>query len=152
MSQHWIDIPFRLGAAAGLALLLAGCGGGGGQPAKPPAPAAAAQSSTPEPAPADFEPDLEAGKRVFTSVCITCHGPDGRGIPKTGADLVHSKFVREHTDEELVAYVKRGRRVTDPENIMGLEMPPKGGAPYLDDEAIRNVVAYVRSLQENAED
>ncbi|RMG43789.1 MAG: cytochrome c [Acidobacteria bacterium] len=150
---------YRTGSGAGrhrgalapiltLASLAVACGGG--EPPK--APASAAPASAPAAPAPDFEPDLEAGRRVFMSVCVTCHGPDGRGIPKTGADLVHSKFVREHTDEELVAYVKRGRRVTDPENIMGLEMPPKGGAPYLDDTAIRNVVAYVRSLQEDAEE
>jgi mono/diheme cytochrome c family protein len=113
--------------------LLAACGGGaGGQP--------------PE---GGYPPEtVEAGRTLFSQTCYACHGPDGKGLPGLGKDLTISTFVSEHSDEELLAYVKEGRPANDPLNTTGVAMPPKGGFDYLTDEDILKIIAFVRSIHE----
>jgi mono/diheme cytochrome c family protein len=38
--------------------------------------------------------DPAAGQVLFSEICVTCHGPDGRGLPGLGKNLVSSDFVR----------------------------------------------------------
>lgn len=114
----------------------------------PPVPAVAAASDVKtERATVAF--DVEAatrGKKVFNS-CLACHGKNATGVPNLGADLVHSTFIASKSDEELIAFIKRGRLPTDPETRLKLTMPPKGGNPALNDKQLADVVAYLRSLQ-----
>lgn len=86
------------------------------------------------------------GKKVFNS-CIACHGKTGAGVANLGADLIHSEFVTNKSDEELIAFIKKGRLPTDPDTRLKLNMPPKGGNPALNDKQLADVVAYLRSLQ-----
>jgi disulfide bond formation protein DsbB len=71
---------------------------------------------------------------------------DAKGLPGLGKDLTLSEFVRDHTDQELIAFVKQGRPSSDPANTTGVDMPPKGGNPALNDTDIANIVAYLRTL------
>lgn len=93
-----------------------------------------------------YDPELVAlGERSY-SLCSACHGPDARGLPNLGKDLVTSEFVAGLTDEALLAFVKTGRPIWDPLNTTGLDMPGKGGNPALKDEEILAIIAYVRTL------
>ncbi len=47
----------------------------------------------------------EYGRKVFMATCISCHGPDGRGIAGNGKELVHSAFVRDKSDDALVEFI-----------------------------------------------
>ena len=115
------------------ALLLAACGG----------------SAEPEPEGPTYSAEmLAAGEAVFGQTCFACHGPDGKGLPNLGKDLTTSEFIRDMSDEELLAYVIEGRPADDPLNTTGIAMPPKGGFDHLTNEDILNVLAYIRSLQE----
>ena len=118
-----------------------------------PAPAPVVATATGVAAPANLlDPQaVLRGKKVYSS-CITCHGKTGVGVPKTGADLVHSDFLRTKTDEELVAFVKKGRQPGDPDSKMKLAMPAKGGNPAIKDNQIQDVIVYLRSLQQAAAD
>lgn len=129
-------------------VLVAGCGGPPSEEAAPPeAPPAAEQPATEQPAPAAMpKGDAAAGKTEFLSFCSACHGPDAKGLPKLGKNLVTSQFVAEKTDAELLAYVKRGRPVDDPLNTTGVPMPPKGGNPALNDQQIADIIAYIRTI------
>ncbi len=91
--------------------------------------------------------DPAAGEEVFTKTCSACHGPDAHGIEGLGKDLHSNEFLAAMTDEEALAFLKVGRPAGDPLNTTGVDMPPKGGNPALDDEDLLNVVAYVRSLK-----
>jgi disulfide bond formation protein DsbB len=117
------------------ALALAACGGGGGQ-------AAPAQK------PATAQGDAAKGKTVFEGTCVSCHGPDAKGLPGLGKDLTTSEFVTQQTDKQLVDFIKKGRPASDPANTNKVDMPPRGGNPALTDNDLANVVAFVRSIHQ----
>ncbi|RME70483.1 MAG: cytochrome c [Chloroflexi bacterium] len=131
-----------------LGLALTACGGGGAErlPQESKSEPAPAQEQKAEPAaPAG---DAVAGKKVYDSVCIACHGPDAKGIEGLGKDLTTSEFVAQKSDQELVEFIKVGRTPDDPLNTTGVAMPPKGGNPALTDEDLMNVVAFIRSIHQ----
>lgn len=86
------------------------------------------------------------GHAEFIASCSACHGPSGEGIEGLGKALDESPFVASKTDEELIAFIKSGRPIWDPQNTTGIDMPPKGGNPALSDEDLRKIVEYIRAL------
>jgi disulfide bond formation protein DsbB len=88
---------------------------------------------------------VSQGEQLFVQ-CAACHGPNGRGLPNLGKDLVASEFAAGLTDDELMAFVKTGRPIWDPLNTTGIDMPGKGGNPALTDDDIMAIIAYIRSL------
>jgi copper transport protein len=86
------------------------------------------------------------GKELFVQNCTVCHGAAGRGdgpdaasLPRPPADLTAGHAV-PHSDEDYVYWIENG--------IEGTGMPAFGET--LDESAVRDVVAYVRSLQQTA--
>lgn len=95
--------------------------------------------------------DPETGKVVFQQACINCHGPNGQGMPHNGAPLTTSTFVANHTDKELIQFIKEGRAPWAPDNKSGVLMPPNGNLPGgIEDDRLADVVAYIRELQKKA--
>lgn len=92
--------------------------------------------------------DAANGKKLFTSSCSSCHGPDAKGLPGLGKDLVTSQFVASQTDPELLAFIKKGRPASDPANTTQVDMPPKGGNPALTDANLDDIIAYIRSIHQ----
>jgi mono/diheme cytochrome c family protein len=117
------------------ALVLSACGGGGG-------------AATTSQKPAASKGDAVKGKAVFEGTCISCHGPDAKGLPGLGKDLTTSEFVAGQTDDQLLAFVKKGRPASDPANTNKVDMPPKGGNPALTDTDLTNLIAFVRSIHQ----
>jgi disulfide bond formation protein DsbB len=87
------------------------------------------------------------GKALFAQGCNACHGDHAEGRVGLGKDLVHSSFVKSQGNAQMVAFLKKGRDVTDPLNTTRIPMPPKGGNPALNDKQLGDLVAYIRSLQ-----
>jgi len=86
------------------------------------------------------------GKTIFggAGICLSCHAPDGSGVPNLGADLTDDEWT--HSDggyEGIVASVMDG--VTADASTSGIPMPPKGGSSISDDQASA-VAAYVWTL------
>jgi mono/diheme cytochrome c family protein len=125
-----------------LVVALAACSGGGGETAPP-----AADSQQPAAQQVSLG-DPVKGKEQYDMVCIACHGPDGSGVQGLGKPFTTSDFTASQTDEELLAFIKTGRPISDPLNTTGVDMPPKGGNPALTDEQIMDIIAYIRSLHE----
>lgn len=101
---------------------------------------AAAQQTT------AYDPAVVAqGQAIFGSVCFACHGPDAKGIPGLGKNLIASSFVHGLTDEQLLQFVIKGRDTSDPLNTTGVAMPPRGGNPSLTDDQLRAVIAFIRT-------
>ena len=91
------------------------------------------------------------GSKIFAGTCVACHGKDARGLPQKGKNLVSSEFCRKSTEDDLLAFIKKGRDPSDPANTTGVGMPPKGGNPALSEDDILDVISYVRSLQAAAD-
>lgn len=88
------------------------------------------------------------GREMFASVCIACHGEDGRGRPGLGKDLTISPFVKANTDPMLREMIKEGRPADHPLNSTKVVMPPRGGNDKLTDQDINDIVLFVRALQD----
>lgn len=122
----WLGVP--------LVALLVACGGGGeaDDPGRGGATVAAA--------------DLAQGKRLYQSTCAMCHGYQGEGVERLGKPIVGSAFVRQRSDEELLAFLIEGRTADHPDNTQRIPMPPRGGNPSLTDQDLSLIVAYMRSI------
>jgi disulfide bond formation protein DsbB len=92
--------------------------------------------------------DAAAGETAFAGTCSSCHGPDAKVLPGLGKDLTTSTFVAGNTDQEMIDFLKVGRPASDPLNTTGVDMPPKGGNPALDDQDLADIVAYLRQIHE----
>jgi disulfide bond formation protein DsbB len=122
--------------AIAIALAVAACGGG------------ESESSDGASSGGGSSGDSAAGEETYSGTCASCHGPDAKGLPNLGKDLTTSALVKDSTDDELVAFIVKGRSADDPENTSGVAMPPKGGNPALSEEDLAGVVAYLRTLEE----
>jgi mono/diheme cytochrome c family protein len=139
-----------IGVLISLVALVAACGGGGddgtgsSDTTSPTATTVPAPTEVPA-GPSDAEA-IAAGKKEFGS-CAGCHGADATGVTGLGKNLVGSDFITNISDSDLAALIKTGRPSSDPANTTGIDMPPKGGNPALNDEKIDALVSYIRSLQ-----
>jgi mono/diheme cytochrome c family protein len=92
------------------------------------------------------------GRARFMETCAACHGSSGVGMPRQGANLRLSPFVSDHNVGELAAFIRNGRPVNDPKSVMQLPMPPLGGNPSLSEQQLIDIAAYLRVLQEQAQE
>lgn len=83
------------------------------------------------------------GKRVFTTVCMTCHQLNGQGLPGVYPPLAGSEWVAG-TEERTIRIVLHG--LTGPIKVEGKEfnntMAPLGAT--LTDQQIADALSYVR--------
>ncbi len=92
------------------------------------------------------QPDAAAGKAVYERLCVGCHGGDGRGgrmarmLPVPPRNLADPTYMQSRSAEHLFVAVKDGSAAAGLSNAM----PGFGG--QLDDQEIRNTVAYVQTL------
>ena len=102
------------------------------------------------PAPAPTTPsagDAIEGRKVFSTICITCHGPTGQGMPNLAPSLVGSQFIQSGDDAAIAAVIRSGRTIGEPGNKSGKVMPARGGNPFLTENQIVHLVAFVKSIQ-----
>ena len=128
---------------------LAACGGGDEKPEEA-APAEQAQPAAEQPAaaPAALVGDAANGGKIFSTACVVCHGPEGKGVQGLGKDLTTSEWVGQQSDEQLVEFIMKGRDATDPLNTTGVAMPPKGGNVAMTDQEVADIIAFVRSIHQ----
>lgn len=110
--------------------------------------AAAYVSSLPpvKPAPTLTGGDAKTGGELYAT-CSGCHGPQGEGVEAVGAPALNHQ-----SDWYLYASLKnfkQGIRGSDPRDAQGAAM--RGMSQLLaDDQAIKDVVAYIMTLQPSA--
>lgn len=88
----------------------------------------------------------KSGKGNFNEYCVTCHGALGKGDGLVGEtldikprDLSYSDYMQNLSDDHIFQVIKHGGASVG----LSENMIPVG--PDLSDEAIRNVIAYIRS-------
>lgn len=91
---------------------------------------------------------VDEGKAIYNGagICMSCHGPNGEGIPNLGANLTDDEWL--HIDgsyESIIQNILNG--VTAQESSSGVPMPAKGGTA-ITDEQVRAVAAYVWTLSQ----
>jgi mono/diheme cytochrome c family protein len=96
-----------------------------------------------------FHADVERGEAIYKSACTSCHGPDGRGAPKTIAGFEQPRtfpdFTRcDQTTPEVNSAYKDVVAHGGPNRGFSQIMPAFGQA--LTSEEIDDVVAYLRTL------
>ncbi len=91
---------------------------------------------------------IASGAKLYAGSCIACHGPGGVGIKGNGKALAKSAFIADQDDDALLAFIARGRDPSDPKNTTGVGMPAKGGNPALSEDDLLDIIAYLRSLQD----
>ena len=75
--------------------------------------------------------EIDAGAKVYSSQCATCHGPNGDRV--SGIDLRRGQFRRAVTDEDLARVVTNG-------------VPAAGMPPFsLQPAELTGVVAFIRA-------
>jgi disulfide bond formation protein DsbB len=90
------------------------------------------------------------GDRLFHTTCVACHGRGGTGIKGNGKALAHNDYIEGLDDDELLAFLKKGRDPSDPANTTGVGMPAKGGNPALSEDDLLDIISYLRTLQPGA--
>lgn len=75
--------------------------------------------------------DIEAGGKLYRSNCVNCHGQEGSAIP--GTDLMHGKFRRASSDDDVARIIING--------VPGTAMPPHN---FTQPQA-ETIVAFLRS-------
>ncbi|MEX2581702.1 MAG: c-type cytochrome [Gemmatimonadota bacterium] len=123
----------RRSTSAFLALLFSACGS--------PPPEQGEAEFTSAVMQAEIPADLATGAALFAENCATCHGERGLGTDQ-GPPLVHIIYEpSHHADIAFLYAVQRGVRAHHWD--FG-DMPP---VPAIDQEELRQIVAYVRFLQ-----
>jgi cytochrome c oxidase cbb3-type subunit 3 len=91
--------------------------------------------------------DPEAGKKTYSALCISCHGPSGKGdgvatagLPVKPKDWTAGTYMKTLEDKYLFDIIKGGGASVSKSPMM----PPWGN--QLKDGDISNLVSYIRSL------
>ncbi len=90
------------------------------------------------------------GKTLFAGagLCNVCHGPEGKGVPNLGANLVDSEWV--HSDGSLAGIAETIMKgVEASKSKTGTAMPAKGGSG-ITDEQVKAIAAYVYALSKGS--
>ncbi len=125
--------PRIAASALAIAMVITACGGG--------------SQGTQTTEPVDTVPgNVADGADVYMRSCASCHGGDATGVTGLGKPLIGSAFIAGQSEEELALFIEIGRERNDPANTTGVEMPPKGGNPSLSSQDLRDVAAYLLSL------
>ena len=85
------------------------------------------------------------GEQLYNQACAACHGVAAQGVTNLGNQLAGLQFLGSQTDLELLAMVREGRDLDNPDNTTGLVMPASGGRPDLSDEELLSIIAFIRS-------
>ncbi len=108
----------------------------------------AASAVAPEVVPAEHVPNAVSGRLQFLKTCMSCHGPGGEGMPGQGKSLVRNEFIKGRDDSQMLEFIKVGRQPWDPLNTTRVQMPPRGGNPMLKDHDLKDIISFLRTLQD----
>ena len=101
-----------------------------------------------QPSTGGIEDSINKGRAQFSSAgCGACHQANGLGLPGAFPPLAGSEWVLEEGHERLVRIVLHGLNgpITVKGTTFSSQMP---GLPQLSDEAIGNILTYIKNSKE----
>lgn len=92
----------------------------------------------------------QAGSEIYGSLCVTCHGPEGKGVPGAFPPLAGSGgfYGDPQNMARIIVHGLTGEIVVQGQTFNG-QMPAQGGT--FDDYEIAAVATYVRTSFGNAD-
>jgi len=91
----------------------------------------------------DLKASLARGKKVYDKTCITCHQPDGDGVPRMNPPLIKTQQVLG-SKEKLVRIILQG--YNEQVEINGeIYYTPMPAQPLLSNQEIADVLTYIRN-------
>jgi mono/diheme cytochrome c family protein len=78
--------------------------------------------------------------------CVTCHGPDGGGMPASGSGITAGLNFVPSEWAPIDSLIRVG--VPEPATRSPIAMPPRGAQSNLTDEETRQVAAYVWAISQ----
>lgn len=86
---------------------------------------------------------MERGKAVYDKACLSCHMPNGLGVPRMAPSLSNSKYVLG-TKTKMIRIVLRGSEEF-PANEDRDFTNPMAPIPNLTDQQLADVLTFVRN-------
>lgn len=87
---------------------------------------------------------LSSGEAAYLQSCSSCHGVEGEGVQYLGPALAESQLLLDRNGIGLVEFLSAAQPPIDPR--VAYPHPYRGGYPILNDEQIRNIIAYLYEL------
>lgn len=115
------------------------------QPSQAAAPAFTPLQSTDSTTLEQTSVDIRQGQELYQEACAACHGAQGEGVANLGNPLLGTDFIRNQSDQELLVLIRNGRAHDDPQNEIGVTMPPSGGRTDLTDAELYAVIGYLKN-------
>lgn len=86
---------------------------------------------------------MDRGKKVFETYCLTCHQEDGTGVPKLNPPLIKTSYVTGDK-KKIITWVLSGttEKIEIDGEYYSNNMPPQN---YLKDQEIADVLTYIRN-------
>ena len=91
--------------------------------------------------------DIKKGERIYQSVCGSCHGPGAKGNEKMNAPRLNG--LEDWYLKQQISKFKVSLRGAHPADKFGAQMVPMV-ALLANDQAVKDVIAYIRSTTEAA--
>jgi len=97
----------------------------------------------------ELEESMKLGAEIYEDFCVTCHRPNGQGIPKSFPPLAASDYLQNNREQSIraVKYGQRGEIIVNGETYNSV-MAPQG----LDDDEVANVMNYIMNSWGNTQE
>lgn len=97
----------------------------------------------------ELEQSMERGKEIYADFCVTCHLPQGEGVPYTFPPLAKSDYLMENRENSIRA-IKYGMQgeIT----VNGVTYNGAMAGLGLDDEEVVDVMNYISNSWGNSSD
>jgi mono/diheme cytochrome c family protein len=92
--------------------------------------------------PSTLKESIELGSLIYNDMCISCHLPNGKGIPKVFPPLADSDYLRENQIESIKA-IKNG--LSGKIVVNGITYVGSMSSLGLSDKEVADVINYINN-------
>ncbi|MFD0798558.1 c-type cytochrome [Maribacter chungangensis] len=98
---------------------------------------------------AELKQRMERGKAVYNDFCISCHLPQGEGVPYTFPPLANSDYLMQNREKSIKA-IKYG--LQGEITVNGIKYNSSMAGLGLEDEEVADVMNYISNSWGNTSD